>query len=118
MRRDPLSALLIQSKYPSMSRYISPRLNRPLLVVTLYTQDVHASRNLCWSRLYFVFAQGWRRLPGPYQVAYGDRIMPRIQFIGGAFMLEIKSVNVAFQNLEQYGRIPEGYECVKATRDL
>jgi hypothetical protein len=46
-------------------------------------------------------------------VAYGDKILPPILFIGDAFMLEIKSVDVAFQNLEQYGRVTEGYECVE-----
>ena len=105
MRSEPLSAFLTQTKYPSMSRYISPCLNRPLLVGTLYTQDAHANRNLCWSTLHVVFAQRRWRLPGSYQVAYGDKILPPILFIGDAFMLEIKSVDVAFQNLEQYGRV-------------
>jgi hypothetical protein len=113
MRREPLSALLIQSKYPSMPRYISPCLNRPLLVGTLYTQDAHENRNLCLSTLHVVFAQGRWRLPGSYQVAYGNKILPPIQFIGDAFMLEIKSVDVAFQNIKQYGRVTEGYEYVE-----
>ena len=46
-------------------------------------------------------------------MAYGDKILPPTQLIGDDFMLEIKSVDVAFQNLKPYGRVTEGYECVE-----